>query len=717
MLVVPSSRVFLFLGCELPRVTFKAVASCRGALVLALGAFASIGYPAFAQQPDSPLEVTIDNPLPAEFSEAFAGSIEELSPQKLTESGFISTDSILDRIPNVTWSGGTSRPRFLFIRGIGDLDQYAGSGLPAVTVLSDGLNFSGLANGLSLFDTHVARFERGPTGYFGGPSSLAGLVSFESALNEFDGAAAHAGADSIVESVLGTGGVWRVGARSLFGIGEHAGSLAIERTHQDGFLRNAYLGRADTNHQDTATAKVGYRAQWNSRDVVTFHALTRQNDDGYDAFTIDNTRTVRSDKPGADDLGLTGASAASTLFVDDAVRFDLEVATLRANSTYSYDGDWGNADFWFPNVPYDYFSITERDRHVTTAGAKITGGSESNSLAQLGFYFQRLTEGTAQQDFAEDTVYRTLESDFTDKRFALHGALSQMFSSSVRVWLAMRVEHQEVALSAPDQAQSKNFTAPLFQMGIEHYVEPRTKAFLKGSRGWRGGGFNVGAAVPTDRDSYDPEYLTEVSLGVRRTFADQRSFLEISAFRAFRYDQQVRLELQTDPNDPLSFVYVTDNAARGDTIGLEASSSISLSPQLRIEPSLALLDASFSRFDGGRLELDGRDAALSPSWRINIDARYQIAPSWFARAGLVSTDRYYFDDANDAQSGSISLLNGSVGYQSGSWSIVVWGQNLLDRRYPVRGFFFGNEPPDFTPKRYIQRGTPLCGGITLSYSF
>jgi hypothetical protein len=35
----------------------------------------------------------------------------------------------------------------------------------------------------------------------------------------------------------------------------------------------------------------------------------------------------------------------------------------------------------------------------------------------------------------------------------------------------------------------------------------------------------------------------------------------------------------------------------------------------------------------------------------------------------------------------------------------------------VRGFYFGNEPPDFPNKLYVQRGDPRAFGLTVSYVF
>ncbi len=38
--------------------------------------------------------------------------------------------------------------------------------------------------------------------------------------------------------------------------------------------------------------------------------------------------------------------------------------------------------------------------------------------------------------------------------------------------------------------------------------------------------------------------------------------------------------------------------------------------------------------------------------------------------------------------------------------MYAWGRNVFDEDYTTRGFFFGNEPPDFTNKRYTQLGEP-----------
>jgi hypothetical protein len=49
--------------------------------------------------------------------------------------------------------------------------------------------------------------------------------------------------------------------------------------------------------------------------------------------------------------------------------------------------------------------------------------------------------------------------------------------------------------------------------------------------------------------------------------------------------------------------------------------------------------------------------------------------------------------------------------------VYAWGLNVFDEDYSQLGFFFGNEPPDFTPKRYTQAGDPRQLGLTAQWRF
>ena len=87
---------------------------------------------------------------------------------------------VLGLVPNLGFAGGTSRPRYFQIRGIGELEQYEGAPNPSVGFLIDDIDFSGIAMPAALFDMAQAEVLRGPQGTAYGANALAGLISLRS---------------------------------------------------------------------------------------------------------------------------------------------------------------------------------------------------------------------------------------------------------------------------------------------------------------------------------------------------------------------------------------------------------------------------------------------------------------------------------------------------------------------------------------------------------
>jgi hypothetical protein len=80
-------------------------------------------------------------------------------------------------------------------------------------------------------------------------------------------------------------------------------------------------------------------------------------------------------------------------------------------------------------------------------------------------------------------------------------------------------------------------------------------------------------------------------------------------------------------------------------------------------------------------------------------------------------DAFFFDYSHDQRSRGYALANWSAGRDWDPWSVKLWVRNALDEEHFVRGFYFGNEPPDFPAALYTRLGDPRHYGLTLSYGF
>jgi outer membrane receptor protein involved in Fe transport len=184
-----------------------------------------------------------------------------------------------------------------------------------------------------------------------------------------------------------------------------------------------------------------------------------------------------------------------------------------------------------------------------------------------------------------------------------------------------------------------------------------------------------------------------------------------------RRDQQVDTSFQVDPNDPLTFVFYTSNAAQGRNYGLEASLRWQVSDRLLLEGALGLLESYYIDYEYNGRDLDGREQTNAPSYQYSLAATWRHPLGFMARAAVMGRDGFYYSASHDERATPATLVNVKVGYEREHWSVYAWGLNVLDEDYSQLGFFFENEPPDFPTKRYTQAGDPRQVGLTAQWRF
>jgi iron complex outermembrane recepter protein len=638
------------------------------------------------------------------------GSVTVLGRRQLAEAGLQHFGDVTALAPNLGFAGGTSRPRYFQIRGIGELEQYEGAPNPSVGFLIDDIDFSGIAMPAALFDVQQAEILRGPQGTAYGANAIAGLISLRSRapVDRFEAAGElEAGnydtysAGIVLNNALGENTAWRIG---------------VHHAESDGFRRNAFLGRSDTNGFEENFVRLRVVSRPSADLEVNVTALYSDADNGYDAWSIDNSRVTQSDRPGVD-AQLTRALA---------LRFDYagwDGLSLRSVSTvtdadmdYSFDGDWGNPVLWGANGPYDFQESIGRRRRNISQDLRLRSTIDPRNGWIAGVYALHLDENYALLDLYNGDVYRQLDSDYRALSLAAYGQIDRALSPTLALSTGVRVERRD-ARYRDSNALSRDPVDTMVggHLALTWQFAQHQSAYAALTRGYKAGGVNPTAAdIPADLRDFQPEFLWNLELGLRTQSADGRFDSRTSVFYMRRTDQQVSSSVQPDPADPLTFVLLTDNAARGDSLGVETELAWRPLQQLKFAGTAALLRARFLDYTLEGRDLGGRDNPHAPNYQFGLTADWNFARGWSAQASMQAVDGFYFSASHDERAPSYQIANLRLGYAAGNWSATLYARNVLNEHYAVRGFFFGNEPPDYTAKRYIQNGDPRQVGLRLT---
>ena len=651
--------------------------------------------------------------LPASLTLLDAGQIDALSLQHFEE--------LVNVVPNLNWSGDGHRARYFQIRGVGELEQYQGAPNPSVGFLVDDIDFSGIGTVATLFDIERIEVLRGPQGSRYGANALAGLVYMQSATPSAErNGLVHfsAGEDDLRSVGIAFSGALTNDEHALF-------RVSAEQHRGNGFRRNEFLGRKDTNGRDELTLRGRLLLEPTDNVEINIAAMFADIDNGYDAFALDNSYTVQSDKPGRDAQQSTGASVRVDWFVDDHRTATSITAYADSDIDFDFDADWGSGDSWSPFI-YDYTSTSDRSRRTLSQELRLASSDNEKVDWLAGIYALRLDDGLRTANVGEyfdpffnfaDSLDDSFASDYRADTLAAFGQVERALGADTRLAFGLRLERREAEYS--DSAGLRASPAETMiggEITLSHDLDGGSTLYASLARGLKAGGFNLGA-VPDERREFAAEALWNLELGLRGAFAGDSLRYGAAVFSHRREDQQVRTSLQLIPGDPASFIFFTDNAATGNAVGFEADIEWLIAEHWQAYAHVGLLDATFDDYQGVQGDLGGRRQAHAPGYTFALGAEWRADNGWYTRVDINGKDDFYFDVSHDQQSDAYELVNVRVGFDAERWSVNVWVRNLFDTDYAVRGFYFGNEPPDFPNTLYTRLGDPRQLGMTLNARF
>jgi outer membrane receptor protein involved in Fe transport len=681
-------------------------------------------------------------------------SISVIDQAQLDTNGVEHFGDIVNAIPNLTWTGGSSRPRFIQIRGIGENSQFEGETPDsAVRFLIDDLDLTGLGTVGNLFDVQQVEVLRGPQAGAFGANAAGGVIKIVTNdptpywTGQIEGSV---GEDSLVTGGLAVGGpILESDPEKL------TFRLALHQLNQDGFRHNKHLNKDDTNERDEFTSRLKLRWIANEDWQWDGTLLYADANNGYDEWSLGNTEfDTYSDQPGRDEQETTAGSIRGTWTGLDDVEFVSITSYTNTDSVYSYDSDWGAGYVAAPFASgYIGFLQLDRERQVFSQELRIDSKDKEDALGwidrwTLGAYYQHLEEDSI-ADYDDDYGTMDAVSNYENESYALFGQAAHDISEDTRLIAGLRIEHYDIETSSTGtdtgdyndllQSGTSSEGGTLYggKLTIEHDINKDHMLFASAARGYKAGGANVSSfGFDFDPATYEDETLYNFELGLRSDWADGAVVTQITGFYLHRKNAQLRDSAGAGG----FFRYLTVNGNDAAHLGLEAEATWYIDQNWTVSAGLGLLKThrdSYTSFgsdediddtldaddDDDALEVfvASRDLANAPSFNYHFRVNYNSDCGFFANAEVTGRDEYFESNSHSEKRSAFATVNAAIGYRYEGWTLTIWAKNLFDESHEKRLFYFDNFHPDdgYAPvqRRYEDPADPQQFGVTANYSW
>lgn len=636
-------------------------------------------------------------------------------------------EQVLNLAPNVNFSSGASRGRFIQIRGIGERSQFIEPLNPSVGTLVDGIDFTGIAGAATTMDIAQIEILRGPQGTVYGANALAGLINLRSnqpseqlqgnmqvSVGDYDTRTVSAAVGGPISESLG----YRV---------------AVQQHNSDGYIDNDFLKRDDTNNIDELSLRT--ILDWQASDdldlkLTLFHVDA---DNGYDGFSLDNTRHTLSDTPGHDRHKATAVAVESSW--QGAENFNVVSLVSFADNDleYGYDEDWAFPDICTgqPCEGWEYNSNDNYSRQRDNASVDIKLVSEpearilnGSSDWVVGIYWRDQDEQLLRQQTDKDNF----TSDFDTTNKALYAQLDTQLSESLTLISGLRIENRDATYSDSDSvAHSVDESLWGGRLALQYQITANQMIYGLVSRGYKAGGVNSDPAIASQDREFDTELMWNFEAGIKGRWLDDRLQAQVAAFYQKRDDIQIKQSLvqSRDDSNAVDFTDYFGNAASGSNAGVEVEFNWLATDSVVLFGTLGLLSADYDIPLSD--DLNNRQQAQAPDYQFALGGSYQVNDGLSVSVDIEGKDKFYLSSSHNEQTQSYELVNARINYALGGWELSLWGRNLADKDVIVRGFnfagftgneFYGNDPRKFyATEGYYQLGEPRMFGVSGQYEF
>jgi iron complex outermembrane receptor protein len=282
-----------------------------------------------------------------------------------------------------------------------------------------------------------------------------------------------------------------------------------------------------------------------------------------------------------------------------------------------------------------------------------------------------------------------------------------------------------------DHSQSLEENEMSGLLSLSHRVDDDLLVYGTYTRGYKAGGFNLdrftqagssavnftdvlsGASLYPAR--FEPELVDSFELGFKTEWANDTV---LANFYLFYSDFET---YQLNTFNGIAFFVTSIDGASSQGAEMEVLWLPEAMPGLTFQGGMTYANAEYAEFaPTGTADVDrlsGQNFSLAPEWyatgSVSYEGEFEGGRTWMAHLDgrWVSEQNTGSDLDPEKEQDAYALFNGRLGIGAAdeSWSLELWGRNLLDEEYIQVGFDGPFQPGSFN----AFLGSPRSWGLTL----
>jgi iron complex outermembrane receptor protein len=599
---------------------------------------------------------------------------------------------------------------------------------PGITTYYDGVpQLNANTSSIELLDVDQIEFVRGPQSALFGRNTLGGLVNVTSSRPS------RTGWTGSLSLPFGNFGAWSVRGGVSGPVSDAvAVGFSVAQVNREGFTVNDVTGN-DLDNRSAFSAKGQVlwtpNANWETRVIVTGE---RARDGDYALQDVGALRTnpfhAARDFDGFANRDVFGTTiqvrrTGGPIVVSSTTGF------LNWETQDVTDLDYTPQPIITRDNTENAFQFTQEVRFASAEDARIELGANASLRWQGGLflftqnYDQNATNSFSPFVFAPFAVDQTSPlSALDDFGIGLFGQGTITFADRFDVSAGLRFDHESKegrletffnpAVAPPRLVEAdRSFSNVSPQFSVAFRATSDHTIYATAGNGFKAGGFNP--ASPAGSESYGEEHTWNVEGGVKTLWAGGRVSANAAVFHIDWNDLQLNVP---DPAVPAQF-YIS-NVGGATSSGVELELAGRAAPGLDLFASYGYTHARFGPGSvSGPISIDGNTLPSTPDYTASVGAQYSRlvgSGTVSARADVVFSGAFQYDDANSLGQDAYSLVNLRGGYTARRWLAEVFVRNAFDTEYIPLAFPY----PSFAPSGFMgEMGAPRTFGASFGVRF